>query len=205
MKDFKDLTEARRSINFFDKTKKLNKEKLKKIIDMAVNAPSSFNLQAWKILEIRSDEAKEKLYTAAKQDKILEAPVILVILGDKDGFKRKNPIWNEKIKNGSLDEEKINGIIQYSENILFPNEIKKTAFAVRNSSLLAMSIMYSAKYYDVESHAMIGFDEAKVKEIFNISENYTVTMLLALGYFDESKTLFPREKRFVYEEISTEY
>lgn len=68
-----------------------------------------------------------------------------------------------------------------------------------------MAIMYAAKYYGVDTHPMIGFDEDKVKEIFNIEDNKIVTMMISVGYFDEVNELRPREKRFNYDEIVTEY
>ena len=50
---------------------------------------------------------------------------------------------------------------------------------------------------------MIGFDEDKVKELFDIDKDKTVVMLLSIGYFDETKTLNPRERRLNFSEICT--
>jgi nitroreductase len=48
---------------------------------------------------------------------------------------------------------------------------------------------------------MIGFEEDKLKEAFGIPEDKVVVLLISLGYFDESKTLYPRLKRNGYEKI----
>lgn len=205
MKDLKEIFEERRSVKFFDKDKKVDDEMLSEIINLATLAPSSFNLQPWEIIAVKTEEYKKVLHDeACKQPKVLNAPITLIIIGNKKGYLRENPIWEEKIKLG-LTEEKIQGIIGYSEKNLYPTEEKKTAFAARNSSLLAMSIMYAAKYHGVDTHPMIGFNEDKVKEIFNIDENKIVTMIISMGYFDESNQLKPREKRFNYDEIVKEY
>lgn len=58
-----------------------------------------------------------------------------------------------------------------------------------------MSIMYAAKAYDVESHPMSGIDFDGIRKEFEIDENKTVVMTIALGYLDESKTLYPRAYR----------
>lgn len=89
------------------------------------------------------------------------------------------------------------------ETILYPTEVKRNAMAVRDVSLLAMSIMLCAKYHGVDTHPMIGFNEDTVKELFNIDEDKTVVMLLSIGYFDETKTLNPRERRLNFNEICT--
>lgn len=189
------------SVNFFDSSRDLDEEILKKIIDLAVLAPSAFNLQPWEIIAVRSPEAKQRLYDAAlKQPKILAAPVTLIMVGDKDAYTEANDAWWYMRDVGTPDD-KIRGSIEFARNVLYNTELKRNNFAVRNTSFLCMSLMYAAKYYGVESHAMIGFEEDKIKKEFNIPDNKVVVLLICLGYFDESKTLYPRLKRRGYEEI----
>ena len=52
---------------------------------------------------------------------------------------------------------------------------------------------------------MIGFDESAVKKLYNIEDDKVVTMLISMGYFDETKDLYPREKRLTFSEISKVY
>lgn len=204
MDNFKDIAEKRRSVNYFDKSKNIPDKLIKDIVNLATLSPSAFNFQPWKLLIFRSKESKEKLFNEiCKQKKVKEAPITIAILGDKNGYKSENPIWQEKLENG-LTEEKKEKIIKHCDNSLYDNEVKKHGFAVRNSSLFAMSLMYSAKYYDVDSHPMIGFNEEKLKEVFNLPENIVVTMLISFGYKDMSVEMKPREKRFNYEDIVNE-
>lgn len=198
--DFNDILVKRRSINFFDTKKDLDIDILEKIINNAVLAPSAFNLQPWEIIVVKSSDNKSKLFKACPQPKVLEAPVTLIIIGDTFGYGRDNPIWNKKIEIG-MSEEQISQMINVCENKIYPTEIKRNAMAVRNASLLSMSIMYCAKNLGVDSHPMIGFDEDMVKELFEIDESKTVVMLLSLGYLDEEKTLNPREHRFGFKDI----
>lgn len=204
MKDLREIYETRRSVNYFDKNKEIEEDTLKDIINMAVLAPSAFNIQPWEIVVIKSDKARKELYEkACNQQKVLDAPVTLAIIGDTNGYKRDNIMWDEKINNG-LSEDKAKGIINHCDTKLYPTSEKKVAFAARNSSLLAMSIMYSAKYHGVESHPMIGFDEDKVKELFDIDDDKIVTMLITMGYHDNSNEIKPRERRLMYHEIVKE-
>lgn len=205
-KSFKELAEERRSATYFDSEKELDDELLEKIINLAVLAPSSFNSQPWKLIAVKSEDKRKELYEeACNQPKVLDAPVVLAVLGDKEGYKEKNPIWDVKLEEDKVTEEKMEGIINYCDNNLYDTEGRKIAYAVRNSSLFAMSIMYAAKYYGVDTHPMIGFDAEKVKELYDIDDNMEVTMLMTVGYFDESEELYPREKRFKYDEIVEEF
>lgn len=201
--DYKKLNQSRRSINFFDTEKTVGVELFKEIINDAVLAPSAFNLQPWDIIAVKSDEGKKKLHEACQQPKVLEAPITLIMVGNPLGYRRDNPMWDVKKKNG-MAEEKIMGMIEFCESSLYFNEVKKNAMAVRNTSLLAMNIMTSAENLGVHTHPMIGFNEDKVKEIFSIEKEKTVVMLLCMGYLKKGQELNPREIRRTFDEIVTE-
>lgn len=206
-KDFQKLQQQRRSVSHFDPEQELKDELLREIINNAVLAPSSFNLQPWEIIAVKSQDKRREIYEngACEQEKVIKAPVLLIVLGDKKGYERHNPMWDEKKDLGKLEEEKIKKIIKSCREGIYSTEAKEIGFAVRNSSLLAMSIMYSAKYFGVDSHPMIGFSAEKIKDMFDIEENKVVTVLISLGYFDENKELSPRETRLTYDSIVDEY
>lgn len=206
-KDFLDLQQQRRSVSHFDPDRELEDELLREIINNAVLAPSSFNLQPWQIIAVKSEDKRREVYErgACEQEKVIKAPVLLIILGDKKGYERSNPMWDEKKDLGKLDEERIEKIIKSCREGIYSTEAKEIGFAVRNSSLLAMSIMYTAKYYGVDSHPMIGFSAEKIKNMFDLDDNIVVTVLISLGYFDENEELSPRETRLSYNHIVDEY
>lgn len=199
--DFKQMVELRQSIKHFDSSKKISEELLKEIITMATKTPSCFNLQPWEIIVVESEEAKKRLYeNACRQKCILEAPISLVIIGDKEGFKSSNKIWNEKINSG-ISKEKVEEYIEHSDKILFADEEQKIKFAATNSSLFAMSLIYSAQNNGVDSQPMVGFNEEIVKMLYQIDDYKIVTMIISLGYRDELKPTKIKERRKSYEEI----
>lgn len=206
-RDFYELQKARRSVSNFDPDKHVDDELLEQIIEQAALAPSSFNLQPWRILAVKSQEKRQEVYDtgACEQEKVLKAPVLLVVLGDRKGYKRYNPMWDVKKDLGKLDEDSVQNIIESVSNGVYGTDDKELGFAVRNSSLMAMSIMYTAKYYGVDTHPMIGFSPEKIKELFDLSDSMEVTVLISLGYFDESAELSARETRLPYDEIVEEY
>lgn len=204
--EFNKIITERRSATFFDPRKDLPRGLLEEIINTAVLAPSCFNTQPWEIIVIESQKAKEELFEkACQQPKVKDASITLAIVGKRDGYSRANPIWDEKIKNRSMTEEQLKGILSFCDNTLFATLDQKTAYAVRNSSLLAMAIMFEAYNRGVSSHPMIGFDEGAIKKLYDIEDDKVVTMLISLGYFDEDKELYPREKRFSFKEIAKVY
>lgn len=201
----KEIFEERRSINFFDVNKEIGENLLKDIINLAVLAPSAFNLQPWNIIAVKSKEAKERLHKlSSNQPKVLEAPVTLIIAGDKNGYDKSNPAWEELLKVMGGNKEALEGAQGFAYNLYGTSEERKLKFAESNAALLAMSIMYAAKAFGVESHPMSGIDFDGIKKEFSIEDNKTVVMLIALGYLEEGKTLYPRQRRRGYEEIVRE-
>ncbi len=199
--DMKNVIEERRSVNFFNSKKKIEEDIFKNIINLAVLAPSAFNLQPWELIAVESDEAKEKLFhLASNQPKIKEAPITLIVVGDLEGYKPENTAWSElgRILN---NKEALENYQKNAYSLYGTTEERKVKFAESNAGLLAMSIMYAAKYYGVDSHAMSGIDFEGIRKAFSLDESKMVVMLISLGYFDESRELYPRRSRKGYLDI----
>ena len=194
----------RRSVNFFDSTKKLELSKVKEIIELATLAPSAFNLQPWRIIVVSSPESKQKLFDLSnKQPKVLEGSVTLIIVGNKDGYNEENPVWAEMLKSVGGNQEMVDGSKQAAAYLYGSSEERKLKFAESNAGILAMSIMYAAKEFGVDSHPMSGIDFDGIHEAFSLKSSETVVMSIVLGYFDESKILYPRRPRLSFEDIAS--
>ncbi len=201
MTDLKQIFEARRSINFFDPEKKLEDGLLEKIINLASLAPSAFNLQPWELIAVMSEEAKRKLFPLTNnQQKVLDAPVTLILIGDAAGYEKNNPVWDEL---GRMLENKdaLANTQQFAYALYGSTPERQLKFAESNAGLLAASIMYAAKYYGVDSHPMSGIDFEGIKKAFELDINKEVVMLIVLGYFEQSKTLYPRRYRKTFAEM----
>lgn len=202
--DLLKVFEERRSVNFFNPDRKLTDDLLRKIINLAALAPSAFNLQPWEIIAVKSEAAKEKLYPLAyNQPKINEAPVTLIIIGDLNGYQPENPAWADL---GAMlnNKEALANYQQFAANLYGSSEARSIKFAESNAALLAMSIMYAAKHYGVDSHPISGIDYDGIKKEFGLDQSKTIVMLIALGYFDDSKTLYPRRNRKDYANLVKE-
>ncbi len=86
-------------------------ELLRHIIELAATTPSSFNLQPWSRIVITDSDEKMRLRKhAMNQPKVSEAPVTLIFLADKDGWKDDNRFvdknFAEMIKAGTASEGK---------------------------------------------------------------------------------------------------
>lgn len=196
--------DQRRSVNSFDKNRSIDASLLKEIVNMAVLAPSAFNLQPWRILVVQSEESKEQLKALANnQDKVTEAPVTLVLIGNKEGFADENPVWEEMLASVGGNAEMVAGAKQAAAYLYGTSEERKLKFAESNTGLLAMSLMIAAKEKGVDSHPMSGIDFEGIHKAFGLGENETVVMMLALGHKNPEQELYPRRPRRSFDDIAT--
>ncbi len=194
----------RRSVQNFDKDRPLDMELVKRVIEEATYAPSGYNLQPWRVIVVQSEESKKTLFNLAyKQEKVSQAPVTLIIVADKEAYKRENSAWDELIE--EYGEDRISGLIESAAKGYGKDEISKTKFAHLNTSLFSMTLMLLFKAYNIDSHPMGGMEEDKIKKAFNINEVEDINMLLCIGYHDTVKPLTRRKRRKSYKDIVTVY
>lgn len=204
--EFKDVITSRRSVNFFNPQKDVPESLLKEVIETAAKAPSGFNLQPWSIIVVRKLEEKTVLRNLAwNQPKVTEAPVVLIVLADRDGWKQGHPFvernFKEMVTAGMMTENSRQWFTNACQNLYGASAEKSLAFACKNTAFFAMSLMLAAKDAGLDTHPMDGFDHDGVKKAFNIPDNFWIPLLIAVGYFDTSKELQPPKWRKTYEEI----
>lgn len=200
----KTLFSERRSVNFFDKTREIDEQVLRDIINLAVLAPSAFNLQPWRIVVAKSQESKQKLFELSnKQDKVLEASVNLILIGNKEGYSNANPVWKEMLQSVGGNQEMVDGAKQAASYLYGSSEERKLKFAESNTGLLAMAIMLAAKEFGVDTHPMSGIDFDGIHKEFGLLDDEVTVMAITMGYFDNKQSLYPRRPRLEFDDIAT--
>ena len=204
--EFKEAMKQRRAVNFFDPTREVTDTQIKEIIETASLAPSGFNLQPWNLIVVKDKTKKETLRKLAwDQPKITEAPVVLILLADLEGWKKGNigfeKDFAESVKAGIMKQEQYDWFTGATASLYGTSSDRIMAFACKNAAFFGMALMLAAKNAGLDSHPMDGFDVDGVKKAFNIPDQYWVPLLLAIGHFDKSKTLFPAKWRKSYNEI----
>ena len=188
----------RRSINFFEPGKEVPDATLKAVLDLANLAPSSMNLQPWKVVVVKNSERKKALRRCAyDQPKAEEASVMLIMVADptalEENIDRGLDSW---IELGYMKPEMKETYQGMAGNLYSTaDSLTRKFFAVKNTALYAMNVMIAAKGLGLETHPMDGFDEACIKKEFGIPDDKIIPMLIAVGYFKSGFTLLPRAFR----------
>jgi nitroreductase len=201
MKALKD----RRAVNFFDPGKPVSDSELRQIVEAAALVPSGFNLQPWQLVVVRSPGDRERLRAVAmNQPKITDAPVVLIVLADKSGWKPGHPTVEKVMRNmmelGYAKPEQREKLDKGIKS-LYDGPEKSLSFAVKNAAFFGMALMLAAKDAGLDTPPMDGFDHEGVRKAFDIPENFFIPMLIAVGHFDEKHSIMTAKWRKGFDEI----
>jgi 3-hydroxypropanoate dehydrogenase len=149
--------------------------------------PTSMNGNPARFVFIRSAEGKERLrpaLPAANVDKVLQAPLTVIIGYDPEFWKRLPELFPHKDTRPYYEGK--------------PAFAEETAF--RNSSLQGAYLMLGARALGYDVGPMSGFDQAKVNEAFFAGTTTRVNFLCNIGRGDPTK-LWPRLPRPAFDDV----
>ncbi len=189
---------ARRiSANKFDPSTSLSEDDIRELVGHATTAPSAFNIQHWRFVAITKKEDKERLKAVAYgQQKIADAAVTFIVLGDLRGAEKLPEILAHSVASGVIDQAAADAWVKMTSGTT-PEAAHDEA--LRSASLASMSLMIAAEAKGLASCPMIGFDGAAVKKEFGISDRYAIAMLIAVGNAAQGNS--PKKYRLPVDEV----
>ncbi|WP_414578707.1 nitroreductase family protein [Anabaena sp. CCY 9402-a] len=180
----------RRSIKAF-KTDPIAPELLKQLVELTVAAPSSFNMQGWRIVLVQ-DEAQKAALSAASwnQKQIIEAPVTFVFAADPNaGEDDLTAIYEKALQTGAWNEGTVNyfktAIPQFQAGL----GDKRREYAIKDAIIAATHLVLAAESLGLSTCFMNGWIEEKVKEVIGAADesDLAIAVLVPVGYAAEPR------------------
>ncbi|MFC4078052.1 nitroreductase family protein [Salinithrix halophila] len=179
--DFFTVIQERHSVKVYDSNATMSEQEITDLLEMAIKAPSSWNLQHWKFLAIHDPAEKEKLLPIAyNQQQVVQASVVIAVLGDLEANKNAEAVFSSDVEAGILTEQVKSGIIDQIEKAYTQPQLARDE-AIRNASLAAMQLMLAAKAQGYDTCPMGGYNAARLIDAFSIPSRYLPVMLIAVG------------------------
>ncbi|MFD6438746.1 nitroreductase family protein [Peribacillus sp. NPDC060186] len=181
--DFITIAKERRSVRQYDAEYVMTEEEIREILDIAIQAPSSSNLQPWRFLVIQDKQTQQELLPIAhNQQQIVDASAVIAVLADIEGYKNAERIYGELVNKGIMKNEiKEPYVASIMHNYGNFSAEKALSVAMIDGGLVSMQIMLAAKAKGYDTVPMGGFDEDKFVDAFNVPENFKPVMLISLG------------------------
>jgi nitroreductase len=195
-----ELIKQRISTNKFDTSRTLSEAEVKELVSYATEAPSAYNIQNWRFVAVTTPEEKTRLRSVAyNQQKVVDAAVTFIVLGDLRGYEKLPQILKPMVDGGLMDQSTADGWARSAASSYGADEQFARDEAIRSASFAAMTLMIAAQAKGLATGPMIGFDPVSVKREFNIADRYVPVMLLTVGY--PAPGNWPRKPRLGVEEV----
>jgi nitroreductase len=178
--DIVEVLLQRRATNHF-KPDPVPDHDLREILRLAGQAPSGYNFQPWRFIVVRDEENRKRLRKVAfNQEKVSEAPVVVIAVGMKEEPKAMaRDILMEGARRGLGSPDKVDAIRDQALNFL--STISMDVWVNRHTMIAFTTMMIVAEAFGYDTAPMEGFDPDGVKREFGIPPEAEVVALLAIG------------------------
>ncbi len=192
--EFSKTIQQRQSIKSYRTDKTISDVELGNLMQEVVLSPSSFNLQHWKFIAVKSDKIKKKIKEAAwGQEHVDTCSILIAVCGKLNSFEDAPVIYQDVDPN--IQRKVLPMIQEFYEN---KDQLQRDE-AIRSASLAAMTLMFGAVNRGWDTCPMIGFDPKAVSRILELDASHIPVMLLTLGYRKEDPR--PRSSRRPIHEV----
>jgi nitroreductase len=193
----------RLSVRKYDSSVKIGRDELQDILNDAMTAPSSLNLQPWRFVVIDTPQGKEliKPFLMFNQVQWETSSAIIAIFGDMKNVSYARQIVDASVEYGLMsEEEKVRRLakIQSFTGAYTPEKTREVIFF--DCGLLTMQLMLAAKACGYDTNPIGGYLKKELTEALGLdTERYLPIILVSIGKAAEE----PRNTvRFSVDEIT---
>jgi nitroreductase len=190
-----DAIYQRRAVKHYDPQHQLAEDEIRKLMEAAIQSPTSFNMQNWRFVLVRDPQLRRKIRAAANdQAQVTDASLLIVLAADvKSWAKSPQRYWRDAPP--EVAETLVNWMGPFYEH----NDQLQRDEAMRSCGLAGQTIMLAAKAMGYDSCPMIGFDPVQVAQLIRLPENHVIGFMIAVGR--GTKPAWPKPGQLPLEEV----
>lgn len=179
---FEETARARHSVRTYEKGYVIPEAELNEIFELALTAPSSWNLQHWKFIVVTEQANKDALLPIAYgQQQVADCSAVIVCLGDLEANKNADNVFGPAVAAGFMKQEAFDALNANIQKAYTNNDQWVRDEAFLNSGFVGMQLMLAAKAKGYDTVPMGGFNKQQLIEALNIPSRYVPVMLLPIG------------------------
>jgi len=173
---------SRSTTSLYDPAVTLTDDQIRELVRIATTAPTSFHLQNWRFIAVRTPEAKAQLRPIAwDQPKITAAAVTFIICGQLPDHKVVRQRLTPVVEAGIMPAEMVLDYENAARRLYFEKPQCQRDEAIRTGAIAATAMMYAANALGLGSTPMIAFDPEPLAREFALAEDEVPVMLVAVG------------------------
>jgi len=173
---------SRSAAKYYDPAATLSDDQIRELVRIGTSAPTSFHLQNWRFIAVRTPEAKARLLPIAwNQPAITDASVTFIIVGQLADASVIPARLAPLVELGVMPAPMVAEWENPARGLYDDHPQRQRDEAVRSGTFGAAAIIYAARSLGLGSTPMIGFDDQALVREFGLAENEVPVMLLTVG------------------------
>ncbi|HFR3475807.1 TPA: nitroreductase family protein, partial [Streptococcus suis] len=174
-----------KSIKVYDETVTIDHEEMLEMLNKAITAPSSVNLQPWRFVVVESAAAKAKLRPMVRFNtkQVDTASAVILIFADIKPQDRTEVIYDRAVAEGKMPQEVRDyqvPVIKSMYDALSPATMREVV--KMDASLAAMQLMLVARSHGYDTNPMSGFDPEEMVATFDLDpDRYIPVLMVSIG------------------------
>lgn len=172
----------RSAAKYYDPAAILSDDQIRELVLIGTSAPTSFHLQNWRFIAVRTSEAKARLSPIAWfQPPITDAAVTFIVCGQLADSSVIPDRLAPLVEAGVMPETMVAEWEIPARDLYMEYPQRQRDEAVRTGTFGAAAMIYAARSLGLGSTPMIGFDAEAVHREFGLAEDEVPVMLLSIG------------------------
>ena len=173
---------SRSAAKYYDPAATLSDDQIRELVRIGTTAPTSFHLQNWRFIAVRTPEAKARLSPIAwNQPAITEAAVTFIVCGQLADSSVVPERLAPLVEAGIMPAEMVPEWEIPARDLYMEYPQRQRDEAVRTGTFGAAAMIYAARSLGLGSTPMIGFDAEAVHREFGLAKDEVPVMLLSVG------------------------
>jgi len=190
----------------YDPAKKISKEDMQEILEAINSAPTSYGLQPFKLIHVKSPELRQQLRAAAfDQSPVTDASDLIIFTVNRNMENQHLDSYMQRIVEvREVERERLN---RFQENIVrVLSNLSSEELIAWNTKQAYIGLGFGlvmAAHLGIDSTPMEGFQKEKYDEILGLTDDHAV-LVLTFGYrSDEDHTQHHKKVRKTLDQLVT--
>ncbi len=177
---------SRRAVKGYDASFSLSQETKDELLQLALLAPSAFNLQHVRFVEVSDPTLRQQIREVAwGQAQVTDASMLVVVCAKLDSWEQDvGRVWQ-----GAPEEVQAYMAGAIDAYYRDKPQVQRDE-TMRSCGLMAQTLMLAARGKGLDSCPMDGFDFDAVAKLIDLPDNHVIALMVAVG----KKTVEPKPR-----------
>lgn len=187
--------ETRRAIKQFDPEHQLPEADQDRLIELAMQSPTAFNLQHWRFVVVRDPARRQAIREVAwDQAQVTDASMLIILTGRRDVWQDEaERVWRDAP--AEVREMMAGAIDAYYRD---KPQVERDE-VMRSCGIAGQSLMLAAREMGLDSCPMDGFDFEAVGRLINLPDDHLISFMVAIG--KKAADVWPRPGQLSLDEV----